>query len=151
MALEKKLRVLYLDSQAAGNCHAGHSLRTRHLKAPRTHIDTLPPIRPRINNVISCGPSIQTHECVGPFLFRLPQQDLQCWWDAAVEGQCYLSKHNEARTQAGLDECQPGSRHTVCTTVRSCPTQIPEECSNSASFSSCLREKLVWGLLGWPG
>jgi hypothetical protein len=48
MVLEKELRVLHLDQQAAESmCHTGCSLSTGYLKA-HPHSDTLLPIRPHL-------------------------------------------------------------------------------------------------------
>ena len=69
MVLEKELRDLHLDGQAAerGLCHTGHSLSTGDLKAHPTmthflqgHIDSNKDIPP--NSATPCEPSIVTHK-----------------------------------------------------------------------------------------
>jgi hypothetical protein len=62
MVLEKELRVLRLDPQAAEGSHTGYSLSIGHLKA---HPDsgTFPPTRPHLLTLpLPYRPSIQTQE-----------------------------------------------------------------------------------------
>lgn len=81
--LEKELRVLHLDFQAAGDlCYTEHSLSLEDLKT-YPHSDTRPPTEPhplQEVQIVPYGPhnnwpygsSIQTHESKGAIVFKLP-------------------------------------------------------------------------------
>lgn len=75
--LEKELRALYLDLQAAGDCYAGASLSTRSLK-DHLHTDPLPPTRPNLLKVpLPKGQAFNHMSLWGPFPSKPPQ--LESW------------------------------------------------------------------------
>jgi hypothetical protein len=68
MMLEKEIRILHFDPQAAGDCHTRPSLSIWN-PSVRLSYDILPPAKPHL---LTYGPNIQIHESMGPFVFKPP-------------------------------------------------------------------------------